>query len=317
MAEYLATCITGFEKICAGLLQKDLSDVRVRDTMSGLLRFRTSENRRRLKELLYLNNVYFVMKAYERECPFEEMVSGSKKGALAPLIRKGTFRVRFSDANRFVSVPKSIISEAERQVMSRSGLVTDRVTPQTEIWYIRRTEGIGFYAQLLWKRRITEKNLPQGQLRPEMAHLLCRMVDLPAESTVLDPFAGFGSIPEQLRALGLTVYASDLDPEKAVLSQGQVCDARNLTFLDQEVLDAIITDPPWGIFEKIEDIPTFYASCLKEWRRVLKPSGYVIALTAAKQEWEEAAEKEGFRLMNRIDTLVNGKKAAVFVLKKD
>ena len=201
MAEYIATSITGFGSVVERLLKQDLTDLKVLSLSDGLVHFRYSGDPRRLRRLLYLNNVFFVMKSFQRGESMEQMTASLGKGTLSPLIRKGTFRVRFSDAGQFVSVPKNTTRSIEEQIMARSALQLDRLHPQTEIWLIRRRDGAGFYAQLLWKRRITEKDLPQGMLRPEMAYLLCRMMDLPSDAVVCDPFAGYGSLPAQLRTM--------------------------------------------------------------------------------------------------------------------
>ena len=50
-------------------------------------------------------------------------------------------------------------------------------------------------------------------------------------------------------------------------------------------------------------------------RRVLKPRGQVVLLSARKREAEAAAQEMGFPLRQRYDTLVNGKKAAVYLLE--
>ena len=80
-------------------------------------------------------------------------------------------------------------------------------------------------------------------------------------------------------------------------------------------MDAIITDPPWGYYEEIEDIQVFYRGMFASFRRVLKPRGQVVLLSARKREAEAAAQEMGFPLRQRYDTLVNGKKAAVYLLE--
>lgn len=317
MREYIATYITGFGQETQALLQQELPHVRLLHCLDGLIHFRCDADPAALKKLPCLNNVFFVMKVFRDGEGFQQMVEGCSHGALSPLIRKGTFRVRFSEANRFVGVPAAVMNRAEQLIEGRSSLTVDRVNPRTEIWYIRRTEGVGFLAQLLWKRRITEKDLPKGQLRPEFAWLMCHTIPLKEGMTVCDPFAGYGGLTATLESLHCQVLASDLDEERAAALHGICADARHLDHIADGSVQAVITDPPWGLYAELTDPQAFYREVLKEMNRILNPQGKVVLLTACKQELEAAAHDAGFIVQRRIDTLVNGKKAAVFIMGKE
>ena len=323
MAEYIATFTAGFACVVQDELKKALPDCRILHLYEALVHFRQGGGPDALRHLPFLNNVFFVMKAFQEPAGFSAMVREASARSVTPLIRKGTFRVRFSDAGQFVSVDPKIMQQAEQQVCNRTQLTVDRLKPRTEVWYIRRQEGTGYYAQLLWRRRVTEKDLAQGELRPEFAYLLCRTIPLTEKSIVCDPFAGSGAIPEQLSHMVQKVYASDVDPEKvdAMRSrlpetiQVQAADATELAYLADASLDAIITDPPWGIFQEGLDLDQLYSKFLREARRVIRPEGCLVLLTARKQELEALADQSPWRIEKRIDTLVNGKKAGVFILK--
>ncbi|MCR5005250.1 MAG: methyltransferase [Clostridiales bacterium] len=323
MAEFIATFPAGFADVVRDEMENTLTGCRVLHVYETLIHFRHGGGMESLRSLTFLNNVFFVMKAWQEAGSFAAMVREAASGAVAPLIRRGTFRVRFSDAGRFASVDAEVMKKAELQVCAKTQLTVDRLAPRTEVWYIRRQEGTGYYAQLLWRRRVTEKNLKQGELRPEFAFLLCRTIPLTEQTTVCDPFAGSGAIPRQLSHMAGTVYASDADPEKVSAMRDQlpknvqVCaaDAAHLTYLGDDVLDAIITDPPWGLYHEDPDLDTLYAAFLEEARRVIRPGGQLVLLTARKQEMETLAATSAWQITKRIDTLVNGKKAAVFVLE--
>lgn len=322
MAEYIATFPAGFAPVVEAELIKALPDCRILHLYEALVHFRHGASPEALRRLIFFNNVFYVMKAYKEPGGFDAMVREASAGAVPPLVRKGTVRVRFSDAGRFASVPAEVMRKAEQKVLNRTQLTIDRLSPRTEVWYIRRQEGTGYYAQLLWHRRVTEKNLAQGALRPEFAYLLCRVIPLQPQDVVCDPFAGSGAIPEQLSRMVQQVYASDMDPEKVQALKERlpeaVCvqraDARQLTYLADGALDAIITDPPWGLFQTDLDPDQLYSAFLQEARRVLRPEGKLVLLTARKQELEQLAQDSAWHIERRVDTLVNGKKAAVFIL---
>ena len=65
-----------------------------------------------------------------------------------------------------------------------------------------------------------------------------------------------------------------------------------------------------GIYEK-RDVNALYRAAFAEFRRVLKPSGAVVLLTAAAREAETAMVEAGFAHEKTLRVLVNGKKAAL------
>lgn len=330
MQEFISTFITGFEEIIREKLINDLNGVKILNVYNGLIHFKYNKDYNIIKHIPYLNNTFSVMSYLKnKKLTFNKMVGMVTKNKYKFLVSRGTCRIRFSNENKFMKVDKKIIQSAEEHILQCSSLKINRVTPSTEIWYIIRSEKIGFYCQLLFKRKFTEKKLKKGELRPELAYLMCGCAKLSRESIVCDPFCGYGSIPKQL----LTMYnvkkviASDINRElifeldrakwtnnrKLLLN---ISDARNLNKIDDNSIDAIISDPPWGYYEKIDDIEKFYASILYEMLRILRINGYIVVLVARTQEFLSACELSCINLTKQINILVNGKKASVFIIRK-
>lgn len=330
MSIYISNFITGFVNVIKRDLPKQLPGININAIYDGLVVYEYNGNWSNIKKVKYLSNSFKVIKLfYGDNISFSNMVTQVKKLKTIPVINSGTFRVRFSKENQFFSVNKNISISAEQYICRTTTMRIDRVNPKTEFWYIIRREKVGFFAQLLEKRKVTEKKLNQGELRPEFAYLMCCCAELKANSVVCDPFCGYGAIPNQLATSysRVHVFASDIDfrkifdLKKSPLSKYsnvtiQVADATDLKYLNNESVDSIITDPPWGIYEKIDDITGFYLKVLKELFRVLKPNGSFICLSAKKEEFKKACENANFKIITQIDTLVNGKKAAVFKCKK-
>lgn len=90
-----------------------------------------------------------------------------------------------------------------------------------------------------------------------------------------------------------------------------------LPSVPDQAVDLIITDPPWGYFEQIDDITGFYVEMLRSFRRILKPNGKAVVLTARKAELLAAAEAAGAIIRDQLNTLINGKKAALFTVQYD
>ena len=258
---------------------------------------------------------------------FNGMVKELAKRRHSYLIDKGTFRIRFSQENCFCGVDKNLTASAEKIVINNSSLKTNRLNPSTEIWYIIRNEGIGFCCQLLFNRKTTEKGLHKGELKPEFAYLMCEMIPHNKGMVVCDPFCGYGSIIKQLQTKHniAKIYASDIDEAlvktvskfewvQTTKIELSVMDARKMESIPSKTLDAIITDPPWGYYEKIDNIEQFYIDMFKEFCRVIKKNGKLVILSARKDEFELVLSKQKYIIYEKIDTLINGKKASIYVI---
>lgn len=326
---YISNYTTGFKDIIKKDLPKQLVGVEFIELYDGLIVYEYNGNASNIKKIKYLTNSFKVIKSfYGKNLSFPKMVSDSQKIKNIPYIPANSFRVRFSKENQFSSVPKNIVSLAEQHFCRSTRMRIDRVNPKTEFWYIIRRENVGFLAQLLEKRSVTEKKLNKGELRPEFAYLMCCCANIKPGSVVCDPFCGYGAIPKQLikSFKPSSVFISDIDSDKTFELKKifkkynniniDKADATKLSHINSNTIDAVITDPPWGIYEKIDDISAFYSQMLIEIFRILKTSGCLVCLSAKKEEFKQACDANGILIVNQIDTLVNGKKAAVFICAK-
>jgi len=325
MAEYISSFTTGFGNIIPGDMPALLPGVRIIKVYDGLVHYRYNGSPDRIAKVIYFNNSYSVIRAFHgASLSFDRMVREVASARHRYGIHSGTFRIRYSFRNQFVKVDRRLASLAEECVLRHSGLRLDRLNPSTEVWYIIRSEGIGFYAQLLPGARRTEKNLSRGELRPELAYLISRFARIGPADTVMDPFAGCGAIPDQIHQnvrYGHLI-ASDIDERQVKRMSSLFGRAARVTVRCEDALalpsvadgsvDAIVTDPPWGLFEKIDDIGRFYGDMFASFSRVLKENGSVTVLSAAKREIRSAADGQRLELADGLDTLVNGKKAGLF-----
>lgn len=325
MADYLSTFAVGFEDTVAELMAKRLAGVRLTHVWDGLVQYRYDGPARLIEKLPFLRNTFALLRLFTgQELAFDRMVETVGRQRCHYAGGCDSFRVRFSRENTFAGVDGALMARAEQAVSRASGMRPSRGQAQTELWYIIRSEGVGFYAQLLYAN--ADRTAP-GALQPTLAYLICSLAATGRDSAVLDPFCGSGSLIRQMRdhlPHGM-LYASDTDAAAiaALLAeplvrpgQGQVCtaDARRLDHLDDASIDAVVTDPPWGEYRALPDAAGFYRDLLLSLRRVLRPHGRAVLLTARRQELTAAAAAAGFCIENTIGTLVNGKKAAVFVL---
>ncbi len=329
MAEFISSFITGFQKVVQKDLENRLKGIKILNVFDGLIHYSYSGNSHDLEKITYFNNTFFVLKTFfGKNLTYENMIRAILNEKKYFLINKGTFRVRFSKENQFTKVEKNLIRKAENIVLENSKLKIDRVSPSTEIWYSIRRENFAFCGQLISKREFTEKNLNKGELRPEIAYLICCFSDLQKEQVIAEPFCGYGSIPIQLvKKFNFSkLYISDIDEEKIkFISEKKqlknnekieisVQNAFDLKNIPSKSVGCIITDPPWGFYENIENIEDFYEKMFESFCRILKDDGKMIILSARKEELEKTICKMNIQITDRINTLVNGKKASLYKL---
>ncbi|MCR4948318.1 MAG: methyltransferase [Treponema sp.] len=330
MAEFVSSFITGFQSVVEADLTSRFKNLKILNLFDGLVHYRFDGDSRELEKILYFNNTFFVLKTMKgKGLNFPSLIGAVCSGKNYFLINKGSFRVRFQNENQFTKVDKSLTRRAEEYVLQNSKLKVDRLSPTNEVWFSIRREGFAFCGELISKREFTEKNLNQGELRPEIAYLICCFADIQNNDTILEPFCGYGSIPVQLakKFRFEKLYVSDLDSEKASQTAARkqlsapnieccTADATILSHIQDKSITLVITDPPWGYYEEMTDIEGFYKKMFFSFNRVLADGGRVVILSARKEELETSAAACGFEIKKSLHTLVNGKKAGLYLLEK-
>ena len=89
-------------------------------------------------------------------------------------------------------------------------------------------------------------------------------------------------------------------------------DALNLRTFAPDSVDKIVTDPPWGFFQKQSADPEqFQRKMLHEFHRVLRRNGLLVLLAGRPQLFEDSMHdfKGSLTVVKRYDVLVSGKKA--------
>ncbi|MDI9497148.1 MAG: methyltransferase [Bacillota bacterium] len=318
---YLASFMSGIEPLVGSLLPRVLPGARLRHIEPGYVLFDYAGAEAELVTVPLFNNLFRLL--YEgRALPFERLVEEVGRRRLSHGQVEGTFRLRFQHEGRLTRVAPETMARAERIVAEATGARPDRVNPDTEFWYITRRSGAAWYGRRLARQRRTERDLAPGELRPELAWLLVALARPRAGEVLLDPFAGSGAIGRAAADFAFKrMYLSDMDaarvdswPQEARFV-GMVADARRLEAIPDGSVDAIVTDPPWGLYEAI-DVAGLYRDFVAEAGRVLRDRGRLILLSGAVAQWQQAAEAEGFQIAGRWDILVNGRQAAIFACMK-
>lgn len=337
MNAYFSTFITGFDKVVADELNQCLRDVEVVLLTDGLVIYKTTSSVEEIKKLRFLNNSFVLLKKFDR------VTESSVKNILTSLLQDQNlvnivrqsfpgknlkFRIRASVKNQFVSLDRNLLINLEDKITrSVRNFRVDRSLPDVEFLITVRSEGFGLAGVQFTSRLNYEKTLEKGELYPELAYILCLISEPDKDEVFFDPFAGHGSIPAQrLNFPHKQIMAGEIDRDlqrklvRKFAKQVVVVpvDALGLSTISDNSIDKIVTDPPWGLYDTEKDIPKFYSLMLIQFLRVIRHEGIMVILTAQKELIEELLGKfEGqLKLEEKYNTLVSGKKAGVYKIKK-
>jgi 23S rRNA G2445 N2-methylase RlmL len=79
-------------------------------------------------------------------------------------------------------------------------------------------------------------------------------------------------------------------------------------------VDTVITDPPWGEYEKI-NASQIYGDFILEAARILRPNGSLVFLTSLQDEAQQALKKHGFTY-SFTPLKISGKDTFMFCAEK-
>lgn len=336
---YLGLCVPGGEELCGRMLEKRLRDLSDLSLSGGAVYFSTAVPYSDLN-LFCFNNIFRVLFT----APAAPSVQGLE-GFLRALPSAGadwapcrenprgtrTFRLVASCCGRLVSVPKKARAAVEDRLSRESGLRPDRSLPDSEFWAMVREDGQGWFLKRLSRHRAYDKLLAPGELHPEICYMMCWLSGPKPGDIVVDPFCGHGAIPLQRckRFPFAKIFAFDTDQHMLDSARNKLPRREDVLIKKQDALrlgevlapgtvDAFITDPPWGLYQDVGmSLVDFYRRALTQMALALKEGGRIVLLTAAKEELLAALEGIGsLALMERHDILVSGKKAGIFLIKK-
>ncbi len=339
MITYAGTFITGFSNVVEKNLKSKIKNCEILTLLDGLIIFKCSENILNLK-IPFLNNIYYIIdfKKTDSNANYNFSLQNFTKktnvniNELKKFIKKNSdFKILTIDKNQPTSVNFKLIEPLEKLIISRCGLRLNKRNPKTEFVILRRSENIILFMLKISNNRQTEKTLKKGELRPELANLMISLSNLSNTDIVIDPFCGSGAIPKEIiRHFPYNMcFASDIDDNLISILKKEYKennkklfikkrDALDLSYFEDNFIDVIITDPPWNIYNKQDiNFEKFYEKMLTSFKRILKDSGSIIILMGNIDEFEKALSLvPELILFNKIDTLVNGKKASIYVIKK-
>ncbi len=144
-------------------------------------------------------------------------------------------------------------------------------------------------------RRSYKVATTKATLRADVAYSMAYLAEIQHDDIVLDPMCGSWSILMEASFFEpREIFGGDINEEAVMTSRKNIqaldsnlnirvstWDATNLP-LDNQSIDKIICNLPFGKQIEIMDIETFYISVLAEFKRIVRPEGKIILLTSYK-----------------------------------
>jgi tRNA (guanine6-N2)-methyltransferase len=340
---FFASFVSGTQLIVKDILEKHIPDIEIYQLFDGAVLFDTVKPYEKLSMYCF-NNIFSVI-AYAE----------NKNGDIESFIRQivntrlqddtisnnsysyKTFRVVISSGNQFVSINEKLKIKIEKLISSQSKLKLNRSGSNIEFWILYRTEGFCYFLKRLSKHIAYEKILNKGELHPEITFLMNWLSDPDKNDIVLDPFCGNGSIPigRALNFPAKKIFAFDIDnnmisiTKNKIIANKSLSDMKNIVtkkvdikYLDEELLqesvDKIVTDPPWGSYEKLNmEIEEFCKMILLKMEKVLKNNGIIVLLLGRNNYIEKLIETiPNLSLEKNYNVLISGRKANLVKFRK-
>jgi predicted RNA methylase len=354
MREFYATFIPGLQNLIADVIKERLSDVKIRKLLDGAVLFETATSYDKLNFFCF-NNIFAVISVMDHADNYIRPKIALEKHIRAEIENNAadevicnnnkkfhTFRIAVSTENIPAAIDEKIRADAESYISRFSGLKVNRSLPDTEFWFLFRSEmkqnephpspqgegsplDFSVFMKRLTLRPSWEKTLHRGELPPPLAWTLCHLARLVHSDTVLDPFCGYGSIPDAaLKHFHIKKFiACDNNREAALYTRARFKKRNKEDFVfyegdfsalpslvTEKNIDVIVTDPPWGEYREINKT-VFYKEMFDVFHKLLKEGGKVVLLCANNDDFLNDVHAS-FRLESKTPILLSGKKAAIF-----
>lgn len=314
-------------------LKRELPDVYIEKFFDGLVVYKTSMKPEKIKSLRFLNNSFVLLNSTNESIDYlisEVVRDQNLRVKIARHLpgKRISFRIVVLLENKSSKFDSQKLELLEKKIASPS-LFVNRSRPHVEFSFLTRSEGGSFLGLRLTRPRSYWKTLHPGQIKPELASLLCYASEPNPQDVFLDPFSGYGSISvERSHLVYKKIIAGDVDADLVQRLKdktkhlGKYFEVRQINAVDMRDIpdrsvDKVVTDPPWGIYTPSLDITQLYEAMLNEFLRILKPHGLAIMLVADRElATNYSHELSQFKLEARYNILVSGKKAAIFKFRK-
>jgi len=150
-----------------------------------------------------------------------------------------------------------------------------------------------------------------GSMSPKLARGMNNLARVKKEKTVLDPFCGTGGILIEAGIIGSNVVGIDIDEKmvEGTKKNLEYCDIKDYEVFQGDArniklpykVDAIVTDPPYGISASTAGIESkrIYKESLLSMQEVLKEDGYICMATPHYLDIHELVSDTKFKIIEQ------------------
>lgn len=318
-------CPAGFERLAASAARSELDRFREDAIGGGFVRGSTTASVNVLRSFSCATNMFEVLATTRRTGVQNELkelarqLRSVKRPAVMP--SRATIRLRLHDDGAFSLTSGDLARRLEAAISTWSGLQVSRAKATLEFWVLRRSD----LREVVLGMKLTPQSstrLRRGTLSKPVASCLARVQALDSRSAVLDPFCGSGAIGRACLEAGAgRVWINDICLSGVNEDLRRSTDARlqltSVNFREIPIapgsVSRVVTDPPWGVFTRIEEgVDSFYNNFGCAARSWLGSTGTAVLLTGTCDEAVRRFLKAGdFELALDEHVLINGRKARI------
>ncbi|MBI3442502.1 MAG: hypothetical protein HY007_01945 [Candidatus Sungbacteria bacterium] len=208
MKTYFSTFVTGTQEIIEEILKKRRDRFKIKLLLDGLMVYASDYPEREIRNFRFFNNSFISVRLFKSLKPnkqsLESMITSVTRNhglerALAQYAPPGRkfFKIVASLENQTTAIAHTVLRGLESKIMHINGLRLSIKNPNLEFWFLLRREGYGFFGIRITYPYGAERRPAKGELRKEISHIMSTLSEPQPKDIILDPFAGYGSIPSE------------------------------------------------------------------------------------------------------------------------
>lgn len=293
--KYYSTFPIGFLSIVEEILLKQNNKMQVISKGENYLYYSTSLNKEDIERYDFFEQSFYIIKFFDKKnFQFKNQINWIKSNA--NILQKELNILGKNKKYRIVGTAGSLGKEKiQEQINTINGMVNiDNSNPDYDIRIVEKGDH-GFIGVRITKPREHIDDFQKDSLRKEIAYYMIYLSEVEKDDVFLDPFCGGGVIPLLRSKIGeyKKIICSDIDTTSLKSKLRRVGDISNLEIVESNInnlnlsVNKIVTDPPWGFIQDIEDLKEFYFNMLDKFYNLTASNSIMILLAPHLEIIEE------------------------------
>jgi 23S rRNA G2445 N2-methylase RlmL len=290
--KYYSTFPKGFLSLVEEILLKNKEKVQIITKGDEYIYYSTSCDVDEVKKYNIFEQTFYIIKYFSKSFDFKNQINWIKSNPelLSKELSKfgNTKKFRIVGSSSFLK--KSLIQK-EIDRIDLSGFL-DNKSPDYDIRIVEK-EKHGFIGIKISSSSESIDKWQKNSLRKEIAYYMLYLSDISKDDVFLDPFCGGGILPLMRKDMGIyrKIICADIDTKYVKDKLKGVLRIKDFVVIESDIDDLekemengfkvnkIVTDPPWGYIQDIEDLEKFYYNILDKFYTLTINQSLVIILT--------------------------------------